>query len=92
VNNLLTIYQAITDEPSSEIEAHFAGKGYGDLKREVADCVVTTLEPLQARYDELMNERGYLDSVLKLGREKAGAIAEATLKTAQQNMGFLAPS
>ncbi len=92
VNNLLTIYQAITNETREEIEAHFAGKGYGDLKRAVADCVCATVEPLQARYNELMNEAGYLDSVLKLGREKAGAIAEATLKRAQDNMGFLAPS
>ena len=92
VNNLLTIYQAITNEPSEAIEADFADKGYGDLKRAVADCVASTLEPLQARYYELMNEAGYLDSVLKLGREKAGAIAEATLKLAQERMGFLAPS
>lgn len=92
VNNLLTIYQAITNESSAAIEADFADKGYGDLKRAVADCVASTLEPLQARYYELMNEAGYLDSVLKLGREKAGAIAEATLKLAQERMGFLAPS
>ena len=92
VNNLLTIYQAITDEDREKIEADFAGKGYGDLKRAVADCVVDTLEPLQARYNELMNEDGYLDSVLKIGREKAAAIAEDTLKLAQDRMGFLAPS
>ena len=65
VNNLLTIYQAITNESQGEIESHFAGKGYGDLKRSVADVVVGTLEPLQARYNELMSEDGYLDSVLK---------------------------
>jgi len=92
VNNLLTIYQAITSETSEVIESHFADKGYGDLKRAVADCVIETLEPLQTRYNELMNEAGYLDSVLKVGREKAGAIAEATLKLAQERMGFLAPS
>ena len=92
INNLLTIYQAITSETNEAIESHFANKGYGDLKRAVADCVVDTLEPLQARYNELMNEAGYLDSVLKVGREKAGAIAEATLKLAQERMGFLAPS
>ncbi len=92
INNLLTIYQAITDEPRASIEAHFSDKGYGDLKREVADCVADTLAPLQARYQELMEEAGYLDSVLKIGREKAGEIAEATLKKAQENIGFLAPS
>ncbi len=92
VNNLLTIYQAITGESREVIESHFAGKGYGDLKRGVADCVVATLEPLQARYNELMNEAGYLDSVLKVGREKAADIAEDTLKLAQERIGFLAPS
>ena len=92
VNNLLTIYQAISGKSNAAIEAHFAGKGYGDLKREAADCVLSTLEPLQARYYELMNEAGYLDSVLRLGREKASAIADETLKLAQERMGFLAPS
>ncbi len=92
INNLLTIYQAITNETGEQIERHFADKGYGDLKRAVADCVLSTLEPLQARYNELMNEEGYLDSVLKLGREKASGIAENTLKLAQERMGFLASS
>ena len=92
INNLLTIYQAITDDSQQDVEAYFSDKGYGDLKRLVADCVVSTLEPLQARYNELMNEAGYLDSVLKIGREKASEIAESTLKLAQERMGFLAPS
>ena len=92
VNNLLTIYQAVTDEPRATIEASFADKGYGDLKRAVADCLVDTLQPLQARYYELMNEAGYLDSVLKIGREKASDIAADTLKLAQDRMGFLAAS
>jgi len=92
VNNLLTIYQAITHETADEIEACFAGKGYGDLKKAVAEAVMATLEPLQARYHELMNEAGYLDAVLKMGRDKASAVAEATLKLAKERMGFLAPS
>jgi len=92
INNLLTIYQAISNETQAEIEGHFDGKGYGELKRAVADCVIDTLEPLQARYYQLMNEAGYLDSVLELGRQKAAAIAEATLKQAQERLGFLAPA
>ena len=91
INNLLTIYQAITNETANEIESHFAGKGYGDLKKAVVECVISTLTPLQARYSELMDEAGYLDSILKSGRDKAGAVAEATLKLAQERIGFLAP-
>ena len=92
VNNLLTIYQAISNDSREAIEQDFADKGYGDLKKAVAESVVSTLEPLQARYNELMNEAGYLDSVLKLGREKASAVAEQTLKLAKDRMGILAPS
>ena len=92
VNNLLTIYQAINSESREAIEQDFADKGYGDLKKAVAESVLSTLEPLQARYNELMNEAGYLDSVLKLGREKASAVAERTLKLAKDRMGILAPS
>ena len=92
VNNLLTIYQAISNDSREVIEQDFADKGYGDLKKAVAESVVSTLEPLQARYNELMNEAGYLDSVLKLGREKASAVAERTLKLAKDRMGILAPS
>ncbi len=92
VNNLLTIYQAISNDSREVIEQDFADKGYGDLKKAVAESVLSTLEPLQARYNELMNEAGYLDSVLKLGREKASAVAEQTLKLAKDRMGILAPS
>jgi len=90
VNNLLTIYQAIRPAPQADIEAQFAGQGYGSLKRAVADAVVETLEPLQAYYHELMDEAGYLDAVLERGREKAAAIAESTLQQVQECIGFLA--
>ncbi len=92
INNLLTIYQAITNESTLDIETGFADKGYGDLKKAVAESVADTLAPLQKKYFELMDEAGYLDSVLKLGREKAAAIANDTLKLAQDRMGFLPPS
>ena len=87
VNNLLTIYQAISNDSREAIEQDFADKGYGDLKKAVAESVVSTLEPLQARYNELMNEAGYLDSVLKLGREKASAVAEQDAETREGSHG-----
>lgn len=92
INNLLTIYQAITNEDATSIESYFADKGYGDLKKAVVEQVNSTLEPLQSKYHELMNEQGYLDAVLKTGREKAADVANDTLKVAKKNMGFLAPS
>ena len=92
INNLLTIYQAITNETAAEIESYFAGKGYGDLKKAVLECAISTLAPLQEHYSQLMNEAGYLDSVLKRGRDKASAVAETTLKLAQERIGLLAPS
>jgi tryptophanyl-tRNA synthetase len=89
VNNLLTIYQALTKQTNQEIEAYFEGKGYGDLKKAVAEQVVECLRPLQARYNELAGEQGYLDEVLKQGAERAEAIAEKTLGLVKERVGFL---
>ncbi|NWF69718.1 MAG: tryptophan--tRNA ligase [Chloroflexi bacterium] len=92
VNNLLTIYQAITGQSNADIEAHFAGKGYGDLKKEVGEAVVSLLTPLQARYQELMAEGGYLDKVLAHGAQKANEVANQTLAQVRQCIGLVAPS
>lgn len=90
VNNLLTIYQAITNETQDEVELFFSNKGYGDLKKAVVEQVNATLTPLQQKYNELMDEHGYLDSVLKTGQEKATDIANTTLKQVKTMVGFLA--
>jgi tryptophanyl-tRNA synthetase len=90
VNNLLTIYQAIANETQDEVELFFSNKGYGDLKKAVVEQVNATLIPLQQRYNELMNEHGYLDSVLKTGQEKATDVAHTTLKQVKDAIGFLA--
>jgi tryptophanyl-tRNA synthetase len=91
VNNLLTIYQALTHRANADIEAEFEGKGYGELKKAVAEQVVERLKPLQARYHEIAGEQGYLDDVLKQGADRAAAIAEKTLKQVKECVGFLSP-
>ncbi len=92
VNNLLTIYQAINGGTREEVEAAFAdARGYGDLKKAVAESVVGLLEPLQERYNEIMAEGGYLDDILAHGAERAAAIANATLADVRDRMGLLAP-
>lgn len=89
VNNLLTIYQAFTDETREAIERHFEGKGYGDLKKGVAEVVVEGLRPLQERYHHLMSEDGYIDQVLAECAERAAEVANRTLAQVRERMGFL---
>ena len=89
VNNLLVIYQGFTDESREAIEDRFAGKGYGDLKKAVADAVITGLTPIQTRYAELRREEGYLDQVLARGAEQASVVANDTLRVVRERIGLL---
>jgi tryptophanyl-tRNA synthetase len=89
VNNLLTIYQSLTFQTREEIEAHFAGKGYGDLKKGVLEQVELCLSPLQARYNEIIGDQAYLNGVLQQGAERAREVANQTLKLARERIGFV---
>jgi tryptophanyl-tRNA synthetase len=88
VFNLLNIYQAITDRSEDEIIDEFAGSGYGALKRQVADAVVAELEPLQKRYQEMTEDPGYIEQVLKEGADRVRPIAEHRLYVAQKHLGL----
>ena len=63
---------------------------WGTFKPLVADAVIAHLEPIQTRYEEIMAQPEYLDSVLAAGAAKANEIAERTLKDAYAAMGYLA--
>jgi tryptophanyl-tRNA synthetase len=89
VNNLLTIYQALTGQSSEAIEAHFAGKGYGALKKEVAEQVNEAMRPIREKYLRLITEVDYLDSILSIGATHAAEVASKTLRTVQERVGFL---
>jgi tryptophanyl-tRNA synthetase len=88
VRNLLVIYEALSGAPRAAIEARFEGKGYGALKREVADLVVATLAPIQDRFEPLVAESSYLDDLLREGAERARPIADATVRRAMETMGL----
>jgi tryptophanyl-tRNA synthetase len=88
VHNLLTIYQVLSGLDRATIEQRFAGKGYGQLKGEVAEVVVETLRPLQERYQRLAADPAHLDKILHDGAEKVRPIAGATLKQALERMGL----
>ena len=89
INNLLTIYQSLSQLSQEQTEAHFAGKGYGDLKKAVVEVVNTTLEPLQKRFAEIMDEPGYLDDILARGANKARLMANQTLQQVKEKVGLL---
>jgi len=86
--NLLSIYQSITGEKEKDIEARFAGKGYGDFKKELAEVVVECVRPLQERYKELTAEKGHIDSILADGAEKARPLAQKMLAEVKKRVGL----
>ena len=89
VSNLLQIHSALSGTSAADLEASFVGKGYGDLKKEVADVVIAALAPVQARYDELITDKLYLKSVLKAGAEAAQKRAYKTLGKVYRKAGFV---
>jgi tryptophanyl-tRNA synthetase len=88
VMNLLTIYQALTNQTRPQIEAHFAGKGYGDLKKEVAEVVVAALEPLQERYRRITADPSYIDGLLKESVARLRPIVDDTMARVRVAMGI----
>jgi len=86
INNLLEIYHLITGKSQAEVEEHFAGKGYAQLKGDLAEVTIEFLRPFQQQVEEITDER--LDGLLQQGREKASKIAGATLAQVYQRIGI----
>lgn len=87
--NLLTIYQLFSGDTPEIIEKKFAGRGYGDFKKDLAELLIAKLSPIQEKYQKLINDKSYLDQVLKEGREKVTPIAEQTLQDVKKKIGFI---
>lgn len=87
VSNLLVIYASLSGRSIDDLVSEFAGKGYGELKKAVANEVVKLLEDLQAKHAEILKS-GIMDSVLRAGEAHAQEIAEKTLKSAQRALGI----
>ena len=89
VSNLLTIHSALSGQSISELENHFAGKGYGDLKGEVADVVVEYLKPIREKTLELLSDESHLLEMLSQGAAKAQEVASTTLANTYSNLGLV---
>jgi len=92
VSNLLTLQKAITGKPIAVLESEYAGRGYGDLKRETADIVLGVVEPIRARVNELLTDPGELESLMNKGAQKAREAAAPTLDLVYARVGFPANS
>jgi len=86
INNLLTIYRLMTGKEPVEVEDHFAGRGYAQLKQDLADVTIEFLKPIQDRVGGISNEQ--LDAVLRTGAEHVRTLAAETLKNVMERLGL----
>ncbi|HVQ96602.1 MAG TPA: tryptophan--tRNA ligase [Mycobacteriales bacterium] len=89
VSNLLTIASALSGRPVDGLVADYAGRGYGDLKGDVADLAVGFVRPIQQRTKAWLDDPTELDRVLAIGAERAEAVAAETLRAAKDRVGLL---
>jgi tryptophanyl-tRNA synthetase len=91
ITNLIDIMSVATGSSPEDIEARYDGTGYGAFKEDVAEAVVTLLDPIRLRYGELRAKQGDLQAILAEGAAKASAISGETLARAYERVGFVLP-
>ena len=89
VSNLLVIHSVLSGQSVEDVAASFAGRGYGDLKKEVADVVVDALTPFQQRMSELLDDPAELDRILADGADRAREVARTTMARVRDRVGLL---
>jgi tryptophanyl-tRNA synthetase len=89
VSNLLVIFSGLTGRTVAELEQAYAGRGYGDLKADLADAAVEFVRPIQQRTQEVLDDTGELDRILSIGADRAQAVAAETLRVGYDRVGFL---
>ena len=90
IANLMQIYSAATGADFAAIEREFEGRGYGDFKTAVGESVVELCRPIREEANRLLQDKAYLESVYRAGAEKAGYIANKTLRKVYKKVGFVA--
>ncbi|MFB2977146.1 tryptophan--tRNA ligase [Microseira sp. BLCC-F43] len=90
-NNLLTLYMILSGKTKEEVAAECADMGWGQFKPLLTETIIYALNPIQEKYRAVMDEKGYLESVLRQGREKAEAIANVTLSQVKDALGYTKP-
>ncbi len=90
-NNLLTLYMLLSGRSKADVAAECQDMGWGQFKPLLTETTIAALKPIQEKYQAVMADQDYLQSVLRLGREKAEAIANDTLRQVKAAMGYALP-
>jgi tryptophanyl-tRNA synthetase len=88
LSNLMTIYSVLSGKSTDQLEKDYEGKMYGHLKVDLAELVVETLKPVREKYDDLMKNKDYLDTLMLDGAERARARAKITLHNVYKTVGL----
>lgn len=88
-NNLLGLYSLLGQKTKEEVATECQDMGWGQFKPLLTETTIEALQPIQQKYQEIMDNKGYLDSVLKEGRQKAESVANQTLSRVKNALGFL---
>ncbi|WP_434301858.1 tryptophan--tRNA ligase [Clostridium botulinum] len=89
IKNLMTILSTITGMAMEDIEKKYEGKGYAQFKNDVAEAIISELEPIQNKVNELLTNKEYLESIYKKGAEKAYKVSYKMLRKMQKKIGFI---
>ncbi|MEB3308773.1 MAG: tryptophan--tRNA ligase [Snowella sp.] len=88
-NNLLTLYSILSNKTKAEVAAECQDMGWGQFKPLLTDTVIESLKPIQDKYQSIMDDKGYLQSVLRDGQHKAETVANQTLLRVKDALGYL---
>ena len=89
ISNLMKIYAAINSKTVEDVQKEFENSRYGDFKMAVGTAVAETLKPIKARYEGLMRDKGYLDSIFQKGAQRARELSERTIDDVYRKIGFI---
>ncbi|HBY76508.1 MAG TPA: tryptophan--tRNA ligase, partial [Cyanobacteria bacterium UBA11148] len=90
-NNLLTLYTILSGKTKEVVAAECQDMGWGQFKPLLTETVIESLKPIQQKYDEVMADKSYLESVLREGRQQAEAIANPILSKVKTALGYSIP-
>jgi tryptophanyl-tRNA synthetase len=90
-NNLLTLYMLLSGKKKEEVAAECENMGWGQFKPLLTETAIASLKPIQDKYQAVMADKGYLESVLRDGRQKAQAVANQTLAEVKAALGYSVP-